>query len=158
MPTLHTQIPMPIQDPDASNVKSCPVNPYAGAASPQFQKFLMLVQAPNTSHTNPYACTGYQIFKLLTPWEPPDSSKTSLRLCRLLTLQMQILMLVQVPNSSNKCLCQGRLPIIQTQILTLVQVPSNSNAHPYACTGSQQFRKFLTLGQPPDNSKNSLHG
>ncbi|MBW0552871.1 hypothetical protein O181_092586 [Austropuccinia psidii MF-1] len=98
------QILTPIQDPDASQLK-----PYAGEASQKFQQLLMLVQAPNTSNTNPYACTGSQIFKLLTPGQPPKNSNTSLCQCRLMTLHIQILMLVQAPNASheNPYTCTG---------------------------------------------------
>ncbi|MBW0593222.1 hypothetical protein O181_132937 [Austropuccinia psidii MF-1] len=136
IPTLHTQILTPNQDPDASHVKPCAVNPYAGAASHKCQKFLMLVQAPNTSHTNPYPCTGSQIFKLDTAGKPPDNSNTSLHLCRLPMLHTQILTLVQVPEDSNNSLLQCRLPTLHTQILTLLQVPNASHTHPHACTGS----------------------
>ncbi|MBW0511595.1 hypothetical protein O181_051310 [Austropuccinia psidii MF-1] len=91
------------------------------------------------------------------PGQPHDSSNTSLCGCRHPMLQMQILTLLQVPKNSKNCLCQGRLPTIHTQILIPVQVPNASHAHPYACTGSQHFRPFLTPGQPPENSKNSFH-
>ncbi|MBW0518737.1 hypothetical protein O181_058452 [Austropuccinia psidii MF-1] len=91
------------------------------------------------------------------PGQPPDSSETSLCRRRLPMLHTQILTLLQVPDNSKNCLHQGRLPTIHTQILMLVQVPNASHAHPYACTGSQKFRPFLKPGQPPKNSKNSLH-
>ncbi|MBW0493489.1 hypothetical protein O181_033204 [Austropuccinia psidii MF-1] len=65
IPTLHTKILTTIQDPNASHIKPFTVNPYAREASRQCQQFLMLVQAPDPSHANPYACNGSQIFKLL---------------------------------------------------------------------------------------------
>ncbi|MBW0501997.1 hypothetical protein O181_041712 [Austropuccinia psidii MF-1] len=117
----------------------------------------MLVQDPNTSHVNPYARTGSQIFKILTPKKPPNDSNTSLWRCRMPTLQMQILTIVQVPNNSNNYLPQGRLPMLQMQILTLVQIPETLHAHPYTCTGSQKLRQFLMLPQAPDNYKHFLH-
>ncbi|MBW0518904.1 hypothetical protein O181_058619 [Austropuccinia psidii MF-1] len=91
------------------------------------------------------------------PQQPCKSSNTSMCGCRGPTLHMQILTLVQIPNNSNNGLHQGRLPTINTQILRLVQVPEAAQANPYACTGSQQLRPFLTPGPPLDNSKNSLH-
>ncbi|MBW0498773.1 hypothetical protein O181_038488 [Austropuccinia psidii MF-1] len=62
IPTLHTQILMPVQDPNASHAKPCAVNPYAREASQQFQQFLRLFQAPNSSHANPYASAGFRHF------------------------------------------------------------------------------------------------
>ncbi|MBW0578602.1 hypothetical protein O181_118317 [Austropuccinia psidii MF-1] len=56
--------------------------PYAGEASQQFQHFLMLVQAPDTSHANPYACTGSQQFKqLLMPAQASNSSHANPYYC-----------------------------------------------------------------------------
>ncbi|MBW0482544.1 hypothetical protein O181_022259 [Austropuccinia psidii MF-1] len=91
------------------------------------------------------------------PGQPPGSFDSSLCGFRLQMLHMQSLTLVQVPKNSNNCLCQGTLPKIHKQILMLVKVPDTSHTHPYTCAGLQQFRPFLTPGQPPDNSKNSLH-
>ncbi|MBW0561885.1 hypothetical protein O181_101600 [Austropuccinia psidii MF-1] len=136
IPTLHTQILTPNQDPDASHVKPC-----AGAASQKCQQFLMLVQAPNTSHTNPYACTGSQIFKLHTggslltiPTLPYTGAgfqcfiHKSLLLYRFLKIQ-------RIPYSSagfhhftHKYLLFYRFPMLHTHILTLVQAPDNSDS------------------------------
>ncbi|MBW0588616.1 hypothetical protein O181_128331 [Austropuccinia psidii MF-1] len=94
MPMLHTQILMPVQVPtmlkvpDAyagcrrftcQSLRLCrfltahtpiltPVqapenshsNPYACEGSPKWQKFLTPVQASDDSHANPYACEGCQ--------------------------------------------------------------------------------------------------
>ncbi|MBW0588862.1 hypothetical protein O181_128577 [Austropuccinia psidii MF-1] len=94
MPMLHTQILMPVQVPtmlkvpDAyagfrrfirQSIRLCrfptahtPIltlvqapenshaNPYACEGSPKRQKFLTPVQASNASHSNPYACEGFQ--------------------------------------------------------------------------------------------------
>ncbi|MBW0531849.1 hypothetical protein O181_071564 [Austropuccinia psidii MF-1] len=123
-----------------------------GAGSQQFQSFLMLVLASDNSHTNPDACVGSRQFKqFLTPGQASDSShanpfacagsniaKNSLRLCRLPTIHMQILMLVKVPTNSNNSLNQGRLPTIYMRILMLVQVLTMLEI-PYACAGFQQF-------------------
>ncbi|MBW0514777.1 hypothetical protein O181_054492 [Austropuccinia psidii MF-1] len=49
IPTHHTQILTPVQDPDASHAKPFAVNPYAVAAFQQCQ-LLMPVQAPDASH------------------------------------------------------------------------------------------------------------
>ncbi|MBW0476204.1 hypothetical protein O181_015919 [Austropuccinia psidii MF-1] len=54
VPTQHTQILMPLQDPDASHAKPCTVNPYAGAAFQQCQQFLTPVPAPNVSCTKSF--------------------------------------------------------------------------------------------------------
>ncbi|MBW0499181.1 hypothetical protein O181_038896 [Austropuccinia psidii MF-1] len=50
IPTHHTQILMPVQDPQASHTKPCTVNPWAGAALHKCQPFLTPVQAPDTPH------------------------------------------------------------------------------------------------------------
>ncbi|MBW0544832.1 hypothetical protein O181_084547 [Austropuccinia psidii MF-1] len=102
IPTLHMQIPTPVQDPNASHAKPCTVNPYTGAASQQCQQCLMLVQAPNASHANPYVV------------QVPDNSNSSLRLCRLPTIKTQILTLVQFPT-------------LHMHILMPVQVHNNSD-------------------------------
>ncbi|MBW0587793.1 hypothetical protein O181_127508 [Austropuccinia psidii MF-1] len=75
---------MPVQDSSNSHA-----NPDACAGSQQFKQFLMPGKASNNSHGNPYACAG------------SDDARNSLRLCRLLTIHMQILTLVKVPNNSN---------------------------------------------------------
>ncbi|MBW0551127.1 hypothetical protein O181_090842 [Austropuccinia psidii MF-1] len=116
----------------------------------------MLVQVPNTSHTNSYA----QYFTC-----------NSLSLARLPTLHMQCLTLVQVPNSSHaspyaQCLTwashaipyaqrftqdslhwsrlstpthQSLGPKVHTQFLMLVQLPDASHASPYAGPSSQRL-------------------
>ncbi|MBW0480861.1 hypothetical protein O181_020576 [Austropuccinia psidii MF-1] len=61
----------------------------------------------------------------------------------------------EASNNSNTSLSWCRLPTLHMRILTLVQVPNSSHAHPYTCTGSQQSRQFLMPGQPPQNSKKS---
>ncbi|MBW0508228.1 hypothetical protein O181_047943 [Austropuccinia psidii MF-1] len=70
------QILTPVQDPNASHSKPCALHPYAGAASQQCKQFLTLFQAPDSSHSNPYTCTGSQHF-----------TRTSLCLCRFPTIQ-----------------------------------------------------------------------
>ncbi|MBW0470981.1 hypothetical protein O181_010696 [Austropuccinia psidii MF-1] len=48
-------------------------------ASQQCQKLLRIVQAPNPSHTNPYAREGSRHFQcFLTPGKAPNNSKISL--------------------------------------------------------------------------------
>ncbi|MBW0467340.1 hypothetical protein O181_007055 [Austropuccinia psidii MF-1] len=113
----------------------------------------MPVQDPSSVHANPYACTGSQKFKqLLTPGKPPDNSKTSLCWCRLPTVHVQILRLVQVPNNSNNSLCWCRLSMIHTQTLTLVKVPDNSKNSLHGCRLSMLHTKILMLVQVPNSS------
>ncbi|MBW0506742.1 hypothetical protein O181_046457 [Austropuccinia psidii MF-1] len=82
IPTHHTQILMPVHDPDASHTKPCTVNPYARAAFPQCQQFLTPVQAPNASHENHYAWAGSQQFKqLLMPGQASNNSHTNPNTC-----------------------------------------------------------------------------
>ncbi|MBW0540120.1 hypothetical protein O181_079835 [Austropuccinia psidii MF-1] len=76
IPTRHTRILMPDQDPNASHAKPYAINSYAREASQKLQHFLMWVQAPKASHANPYSCTGSQHF-----------THTSLCLDRFLTIQ-----------------------------------------------------------------------
>ncbi|MBW0534240.1 hypothetical protein O181_073955 [Austropuccinia psidii MF-1] len=138
-----------VQVPDNSSnslfqgsLPTAPTLPYAGAGSQCFTcKSLRLCRFPPIQ-TIAYARAGFQQFTC-----------KSLRLYRFLKLHMHILTLVQVPKNSNNSLCQGSLPTA----LTLPYVPEASHAHPYACTGSRQFRPLLTPGKPPDNSKNSFH-
>ncbi|MBW0468240.1 hypothetical protein O181_007955 [Austropuccinia psidii MF-1] len=101
----------------------------------------MLVQAPNASHTNPYACTSSQKFKQLHMLgQPPNNSDTSLCRCRLLMLHTQILKLCRFPTIQRttyacagfqqftcKSLCSYRFPTLHMHILLLVQVPDNSD-------------------------------
>ncbi|MBW0481064.1 hypothetical protein O181_020779 [Austropuccinia psidii MF-1] len=100
--------------------------------------FLGLVQDPDASHANPYACPEFQRFTHKT------LSCNSLHRGSLPTMHT---IPYAFPGS------QG----FTCKILMLVQVPNASHTHPYACTGSRQFRRFLKPGQPPDNSKNFLH-
>ncbi|MBW0528435.1 hypothetical protein O181_068150 [Austropuccinia psidii MF-1] len=105
-------------------------------------------KAADSSHTNHYACTSYQQFKQLPmPVQAPKASHAntyivqvpnnlniSLRWCRPLITNMQILMLVQVPNNLSNSLLWCRLQTIHTQMLTLAQVPTVLEI-PYACAG-----------------------
>ncbi|MBW0589957.1 hypothetical protein O181_129672 [Austropuccinia psidii MF-1] len=75
--------------------------------------FVALVQDADASHANPYACAG------------SDNAKSSLRLCGLLTLHMQIITLVQAPNNSKNSLGRCRLLTIHTPNLMLVKVPDS---------------------------------
>ncbi|MBW0560290.1 hypothetical protein O181_100005 [Austropuccinia psidii MF-1] len=79
IPTLHTQILTPVQDPNFVQA-----NPYACTGSQQFKP-------------------------LLPPGKAPKDSKNSLRQYRLLMLHTQIFTLLQVPNNSNNSLCRFRL-------------------------------------------------
>ncbi|MBW0475100.1 hypothetical protein O181_014815 [Austropuccinia psidii MF-1] len=100
--------------------------------------FLGLVQDPNPSHTNPYACPGSQRFTRTTlhwgslptmptiPYTCPASQHFT---CKILTL-------VQVPDTSNNSLCRGSLPKARTLL--------------YVGAGSQCFTcKSLRLGRFP---------
>ncbi|MBW0514944.1 hypothetical protein O181_054659 [Austropuccinia psidii MF-1] len=80
------------------------------AGSQQFKQFLNPVQALDNSHANAYAGAG------------SSNSKNSLRLCRLPTIHMRILTLLQVPTV---------LKIPQP-----LQASDNSHANPHACEGS----------------------
>ncbi|MBW0473979.1 hypothetical protein O181_013694 [Austropuccinia psidii MF-1] len=95
-----------------------PTIPDAFPGSQSFtRKFLRQGRLP-TSLTLPYAGEVSQQFQcFLTPGQPPKNSNTSLRRCRLWTLHMRI--------------------------LTLVQAFNRSQANPYASTGSQRFKQFL---------------
>ncbi|MBW0492850.1 hypothetical protein O181_032565 [Austropuccinia psidii MF-1] len=120
-----------------------------------------------TMPTIPYACPGSQRFtrKILTRVQAPDHSNNCLWHGRLATSRTlpyasagtQVLMLVHLPDNSKNCLRQGRLQHITHKSLLLYRFPIIHMQNPDACTGSQQFRPFLMPGQPPDNSKNSLH-
>ncbi|MBW0528729.1 hypothetical protein O181_068444 [Austropuccinia psidii MF-1] len=50
----------------------------------------------------------------------------------------------------------SRIPTLHMQIITPVLDPDSVHTNPYTCTGSQQFKPLLPLGQAPDNSNNSL--
>ncbi|MBW0525964.1 hypothetical protein O181_065679 [Austropuccinia psidii MF-1] len=51
---------------------------------------------------------------------------------------------------AHKSLCLSRIMTLQTQMLTHVQDPNASHANTFACTGSQNFKQLLMLGQPPN--------
>ncbi|MBW0519817.1 hypothetical protein O181_059532 [Austropuccinia psidii MF-1] len=88
IPMHHREFLMPVQDPDALHAKPCAVNPYAGAAFQQSQKFLMLAQAPNASnakslclyrlptiHIIPYARAALQQLRHFLMWvQAPNAS------------------------------------------------------------------------------------
>ncbi|MBW0572302.1 hypothetical protein O181_112017 [Austropuccinia psidii MF-1] len=75
IPTCHTQILIPVQDPNTSHTKPCAVNPYAGEAFQQCQQILIPVQVPDNSNnclhqgslatapSLPYVGAGAQHFK-----------------------------------------------------------------------------------------------
>ncbi|MBW0485052.1 hypothetical protein O181_024767 [Austropuccinia psidii MF-1] len=107
----------------------------------------MLVQDPDASHTNPYACPGSQRFTRKTllrgnlptmPTIPDASHAKSLCLYRFLT--------IQIIAYAGAALRQLRHFLMQ------VQVPNTSHANPYACAGSQQFKQLLTPGYASNNS------
>ncbi|MBW0497648.1 hypothetical protein O181_037363 [Austropuccinia psidii MF-1] len=88
-------------------------NPYACSGFQYFKQFLMPGQAADASHTNHYACTNSRHFKQLpTPVQAPNASHANPYV-------------VQVPDNLKVFLHRCWLPIIHTQILTLVQVPDN---------------------------------
>ncbi|MBW0493466.1 hypothetical protein O181_033181 [Austropuccinia psidii MF-1] len=86
-----------------------------------------------TAPTLPYAGAGAQRF-----------TRKSLSLCRFLTIQTNANARAGFRQFTCKSLCLYRFLTLHTR---------NTDT----CTGSRQFRPFLTPGQPPDNSKNSLH-
>ncbi|MBW0485417.1 hypothetical protein O181_025132 [Austropuccinia psidii MF-1] len=68
-----------------------------------------------------------------------------------------------VPCKSLRC---SKFPTIEAnpspgkgsqQFFMPVQADDTSNANPYACTGSQKFKQFVTPVQAPNASHNSLH-
>ncbi|MBW0522710.1 hypothetical protein O181_062425 [Austropuccinia psidii MF-1] len=125
----HTQILMPVQDPNASHAKLCAENLHSGEAFQKYQHFLTPVQAPNASQVKSLCLYRFPTIQIIAyAGAALHSSNTLLCGCRFPALHMQILMLVQVPNNSKNCLRQGRLPTIHTQTLTLVQVPNASHA------------------------------
>ncbi|MBW0487746.1 hypothetical protein O181_027461 [Austropuccinia psidii MF-1] len=130
IPTHHTQILTPVQDPDASHAKPCAVNPYAREAFHQCQQFLTPVQPLKASHTKSLRLYRFPTIQIISyDGHPRNSSDTSLCRCRHPALHMQILTLVQVPTNSNNYLRQGRPLKIHMQILMLVQVPNPSHTN-----------------------------
>ncbi|MBW0475285.1 hypothetical protein O181_015000 [Austropuccinia psidii MF-1] len=108
-----------------------PKIPYTCPGSQKFTcKFLCLYRFPNIQ--TPYGWVASQQFQhFLMPVQAPDTSHAH-------------------PYSFT---ASGKFK----QFLMQFQASNASHENPYACTCSKQFRQFLTLGQPPDNSKNSLH-
>ncbi|MBW0580048.1 hypothetical protein O181_119763 [Austropuccinia psidii MF-1] len=107
--------------------------------------FVALVQDPNASHVNPYACAGFQYSADASHANPdmvqvPENLKVSLRWCWRPIIHTRILTLVQVPDNSNNSLSHSRLPTIHTRILMLVQVLTMLKI-PYACEGFRQFTR-----------------
>ncbi|MBW0546857.1 hypothetical protein O181_086572 [Austropuccinia psidii MF-1] len=104
-------------------------------------RVVALVQDPDASHANPYACAGFQYLKqLLTPGQAANASHANHYACtssqqfKQLPTPVQALdashanpYVVQVPNNLKVSLHRCWLPIIHTRILTLVKVPNNSN-------------------------------
>ncbi|MBW0519300.1 hypothetical protein O181_059015 [Austropuccinia psidii MF-1] len=112
LPTLHTQILTPVQDPGCSQE-----NPYACPGSQQVKKRLMWGKAPNNSKNSlglsrlpaiqitPYYFTGSQQFQqLLTPVQAPDTSHANPYACTGSRQFKQFLMLVQASNASHNSL------------------------------------------------------
>ncbi|MBW0557235.1 hypothetical protein O181_096950 [Austropuccinia psidii MF-1] len=116
-------------------------NPYACEGSPKCSKFLTPVQASDDSHANPYACEGSQQFTC-----------ESLRLCRLPTIHTPILTLVKAPKNATNSLCLYRLPTIHTPILTLVKVANNADKFLRLCRLPKVHMPILTPVQVPNNS------
>ncbi|MBW0589760.1 hypothetical protein O181_129475 [Austropuccinia psidii MF-1] len=106
--------------------------------------FVALVQDANASHANPYACAG------------SDNANSSLFLCVLVTLHMQIITLVQAPKNSKNSLRRCRLPI-PPQIPYILQVPNNLTVFLRPCRHPIVDTQILTLVKAPNNSSNSLH-
>ncbi|MBW0580274.1 hypothetical protein O181_119989 [Austropuccinia psidii MF-1] len=114
------------------------------------------MRAADASHANSYACAGslqltcqyLRLCRLPTIHMPilmlvkvPKNAKNSLCLYGLPTIHMPILTLVKVAQNAKNFLDLCRIPTIHMPILTPVQAPNNSHSHPYACAGSQQFTR-----------------
>ncbi|MBW0512309.1 hypothetical protein O181_052024 [Austropuccinia psidii MF-1] len=134
-------------------------------------QILTPVQDPNALHTKPYAGAAFrQCQQFLTPVQASNASHAkSLHVYRLPAIQIisharealqqlqHFLMRVQAPNAShlNPYACAGSQKF--RKLLMPGKASNNSQANPDACTGSQRFtRKTLTLVQVPDNSDHSL--
>ncbi|MBW0509876.1 hypothetical protein O181_049591 [Austropuccinia psidii MF-1] len=103
--------------------------------------FVVLVQDPDASHANPYACAGFHYFKqFLTPGKAANASHANHYACTSSQQFKKVPTLVQAPNASHAnpyivqvpdnlkiSLRQCWLLIIHMQFLTLLQVPNNSN-------------------------------
>ncbi|MBW0478774.1 hypothetical protein O181_018489 [Austropuccinia psidii MF-1] len=127
IPTPHTQILMPVQDPNTSHAKPCTVNPYAGAAFQQCQQFLMAVQTPNASQAKYLALYRFPTIKII-PYARAASQKLR-----------HFLMWVQAPKAShaNPYTWAGSPQF--KQLLTPEQASESSHTNAYACKGSQSF-------------------
>ncbi|MBW0552179.1 hypothetical protein O181_091894 [Austropuccinia psidii MF-1] len=97
IPTRHTQILKPVQDPNTSYTKPFTVNPYAGAAFQQFKQFIRPVQAPYPSHAR-----SLRFYRFATVQIIPYSGEASQKI-------QHFLMRVQAPNAShaNPYACAG---------------------------------------------------
>ncbi|MBW0568825.1 hypothetical protein O181_108540 [Austropuccinia psidii MF-1] len=144
--TRHTQIVITVQDADDSHAKPFNVNSYACPGSQCFtHKILMPVQVPNNSKN--CLCRGSLATAPTLPYVGAVTKRftcKSLHLCRLPKIQTIAYGTACFQQFTQKYLHLYRFLILYTK-------------NPEACTGSQQFRPFLMPGQPPDNSKNSLH-
>ncbi|MBW0520756.1 hypothetical protein O181_060471 [Austropuccinia psidii MF-1] len=147
--------------------------------------FLGLIQDPDASHTNPYACPGSQCItcktlrcKSLCWGSLPTMPNIAYACSGSQRFTRKILMPVQAPDNSNNCLCQGSLVTAPTlsyggagtqcftpKSLRLCRLPKIQQMA-YARAGFQQFtckslrqhftRKILTLVQVTNNSDRSL--
>ncbi|MBW0567651.1 hypothetical protein O181_107366 [Austropuccinia psidii MF-1] len=73
--------------------------------------FVALVQDPNASHANPYACAGFQYFKqLLTPGQAADTSHANHYSCTSSQQFKQLPTPVQAPNASHANPYIGQVP------------------------------------------------
>ncbi|MBW0580214.1 hypothetical protein O181_119929 [Austropuccinia psidii MF-1] len=132
---------MPVQDPDALYAKPCAVNPYAGAAFQQCQKFLTPFQAPKSSYAKSlclYRLPKIQIIAyareasrqrqhFLMQVQAPDASPKSLCLCRFSTIQRISYARAAFQQFTRKSLHLYRFLTLHTHILMLVQVPNISD-------------------------------
>ncbi|MBW0484204.1 hypothetical protein O181_023919 [Austropuccinia psidii MF-1] len=129
IPTHHTQILTPVQDPDASHAKPCAVDPYSREAFQQCQQFLTPFQAPNLSHTKSLCLYRFPTIEIIAYRR---AAPGQLR---------HFLMQVQAPSAShtNPYACSGSLQF--EQFPTPGQASDNSHANPYTRTGSQSFTR-----------------
>ncbi|MBW0470999.1 hypothetical protein O181_010714 [Austropuccinia psidii MF-1] len=80
--------------------------------------------------------------EMLMPGKPSDNAKNSLCLYRFPTIQI-----IAYTGAASRQL---------RNFLMWVQEPNTSHAKPYACTGSQQLKQFLTPGKAFNNSHKYL--
>ncbi|MBW0516308.1 hypothetical protein O181_056023 [Austropuccinia psidii MF-1] len=113
--------------------------------------FVALVQDPNSSHANPYACSGFQHFKQLLTAGFQFFTRKSLRLYKLPKIQT-----TPYTGARSQCLPCKSLCCAGSQkfksFLMQVLASNNSHANPDACAGSRQFKQFLMPGQASNNS------